>query len=114
MFTHGDSGAQAEVRRVDDVALRHQDSTLDGVIELANVPRPTVIDERSQRRRIEAGDGFSIPLRVRCQEARRESGNVFAPLAERWQMNLDRVETEEQILPESAGHDFRVEVSVRR
>ena len=43
-----------------------------------------------------------------------EPRNVFAPLAQRRQMNLDRVETEQQILPESSCRDFRVEVGVGR
>ncbi len=78
------------------------------------MPGPAVIDERPQRGWIEAGDGLAISLRVRGQEAGGQPWNVFAPIAQRRQMNLDRVETEEQILPEPPGRDFGVEIGVGR
>ena len=99
----GAFGAQAEVARADGVALRHQHGAFDRVIELADVARPAVIEQHLHRRRIEAGQRLAIALRVQPQEVPRQQRDVFAPIAQRRQVHFDRVQAEEQVLPESAG-----------
>src|SRR5437016_2149164 len=56
--------AQAEVARTDRRRLRHQHAALDRVIELADVARPRMIEQRLQRLRLEPGDVLAIALRV--------------------------------------------------
>ena len=53
-----------ELAEADRRALRHQHAALDGVIELADVARPRMIEQRLQRRRLEAGDVLAVALRV--------------------------------------------------
>src|SRR5438093_1570739 len=105
---------QAEIAGADRGGLRHQHAALDRVIELADVARPRMVEQRLQRRRLEAGDRLPVPLRVLLQEVRRQRRNVFTPLAQRRQGNLDRVQPEEQILAEPARRNFFREIRVRR
>ena len=103
-----------ELAEADRRALRHQHAALDRVIELADVARPRMLEQRLQRRRFEAADVLAVALRVLPQEVRRERGNVLAPLAQRRQLDLDRVQPEQQVLPEAAGRDLLAEVRVGR
>ena len=44
-------------------ARGHQHRALDGVLELADIARPGVVEQRLQRRRVEAGDRLAVALR---------------------------------------------------
>ncbi len=79
------------------------------MIQLADVARPWVIEQRLQRGRLEAGEVLPIPLRVLPQEMRRQRRDVFAPIAKRRQLDFDGVQTEQQILTETSGADFFAE-----
>ncbi len=48
------------------------------------------------------------------EKVRGERRNVVAPIAQRRQHDLDRVEPEQQILPEAAGRHLGVDVGVGR
>ena len=98
----------------DDVTLRHQDGALDRVIELPDVARPRVIDERLQRGGIEAGDALSVALRVAVRKCLRERRDVLAPFAQRREPDFNRVESEQQVLPETARGHFGMKIGVRR
>src|SRR2546423_15075768 len=63
----------------------HQHAALDGVVELADVAGPWMIEQRLQRSRLEACDVLAIALRMLPQEMMRERRNVLAPAPERWQ-----------------------------
>src|SRR5262249_51843858 len=97
---------QAELTQANGRSARHQHAALDRVIQLADVPRPGVIDERLQRRLFEPREVLAIALRMLPQEMYRERGNVLAAITQRRQLDLDRVQAEEQILPEPAAADF--------
>ena len=99
-------------READRRTLRHQHATLDRVIEFADVSGPRMIEQCLQSRRFERGDVLPIALRVLAQEVRGQRRDVLAPLAKRRQSNLDRVQAEEQVLPEPAGGHFFAEVRV--
>src|SRR5207249_3142235 len=106
--------AQAQLAEPNRRRLRHQDAALGRVIQLADVARPRMIEQRLQRPRLEAGDVLPVPLRVLPEEVVGERGDVLAPLAKRRQLNLDRVQPEEQVLAEAARRDLFGEVRVRR
>src|SRR5205807_9373495 len=84
------------------------------VVELADVARPWMIEERLKRRRLETCDVLAIALCMLAQEVMRERRNVLAPAPERWQRDLDRVQPKEQILTETAGGHLVAEVRVGR
>src|SRR5206468_7590526 len=69
--------AQTELAETDRRSLRHQDAALDGVIELADVARPGMIEQRLQRGRLEASEVLPVPLCVLPQEMRGERWNVL-------------------------------------
>ena len=52
---------------------------------------------------IEPGQMLAIALRVLVQEVLRQERDVLAAIAERRQVDLDRIEAEQQILAELAG-----------
>ena len=62
--------------------------------------------------RLEPVDRLAIALRVPLQKERREFGDVVPPLAERWHVDFDRVQAEQQVLAETAGGGLRVQVGV--
>jgi hypothetical protein len=111
---HAAGRPKTQIGQVNNVALRHQHRALDGVVKLADVTRPRMIDERLQGRRIEAGHRFPIPLRVGAEKVLGDARDVVAPLTQRRQSNLDGIQTEQQILSESSGRNFGVEVGIGR
>ena len=95
--------AQAEVGRLDQRALRHQHRALDRVIELADVAGPAVLEQHLHRAALEPGEALPVALRVLAEEVLREQRQILAAIAQRRQPDLDRVQPEQQVLPEPAG-----------
>src|SRR5262249_24857310 len=92
--------AQAEVRDLNHIALGHEDGAFDDVVELAHVAGPGMIRERLQSRRSERLETFAVMPGMFAQEVCGEQGDVLPPRAQRGHMNLDGVESKQQILPE--------------
>src|SRR6266849_69035 len=70
--------AEPELAEPDDRALRHQHAAFNGVIELADVARPRVVEQRLHCRRLEPRDVLAIALRVLFEEMSSERRNVLA------------------------------------
>ena len=75
------------------------------MIHLAHVAGPAVIHQDLHGGRIDPGQGLSIALCVLAEEMFREQRNILAPIAQRRQVNLDRVQPEVEVLAESARLD---------
>src|SRR5712691_7319194 len=56
--------AEPQLAESDRRALRHQDAAFHGVVELADISRPRVIEQRLKRRLLEAADVLAVALRV--------------------------------------------------
>ena len=84
------------------------------MIEFAHVAGPSVRAHRFERRRLEDGKPLAVALRVEAQEVFGERGDVFGALAQGGQVNLDGVESEEEVLSEAPGSDLFFQVGVRR
>jgi hypothetical protein len=82
------------------------------VTQLADVSRPGVFEHHLDGAGVEAGQLFAIALRVAAQEVHGQQRDVFAALAERRQVNLDGIETEEQVLAEASGGNFALQAGV--
>ena len=93
--------AQAQVDGADDVALRHQDGALHGMIQLADVARPGVRQQRLDGALVEAGERLAVVLGMLPQEVRGQQRDVFAAVAQRRQADLDGVQAEQQVLAET-------------
>src|SRR5450756_1058762 len=96
---------EAEIRVAEGLALGHQYAALDRMVELTDVARPIVFDQQLECRRLVARETLAVVLAVNAQEVRGEQRDVLAALAQRREPDLDGVEAEEQVLPESAGRD---------
>src|SRR6266852_1181134 len=97
-----------------DLAFALEDGEpLDQVLQLAHVPRPGVPLERFDGARGEA-QRLLLPRVVPGEEVRREQGHVTAALAQRRQHQRHHVEAVEQVAPEGALLDLRLEVLVGR
>ena len=83
------------------------------MIELAHIALPRILEQRLHGGRIEALQVFAVTLGVDAEEVRRQHGNIFTALAQGRQVNLDGVETEQQILAEAARGNFLCKVCVR-
>src|SRR5262249_44666042 len=62
----------AEIALTHERPLRHQHGTLDGVIELADVARPAVLEQELHGTALETGQSLAIALRVLTQEMLRQ------------------------------------------
>ena len=80
------------------------------MIQLADVARPGVLEQHLHGAALEAGQPLAIALRVLPEKVLREQRQVFAPVAQRRQADLDRVQPEQQVLPEPTGRDLFAEV----
>src|SRR6185436_12408841 len=68
---------EAQFAGANDAAFGHQDTALDGMIQLTDVTGPWVLDERVQRGRLEVGDRLPVTPRVNPQEMRGEQRNIL-------------------------------------
>ena len=64
----------------------------------AHVARPIVLHQRLKGCGTEFGHGAVIPAGVQLQVMLRELPYVFAPLAQRGQLELQRIEAKQQVL----------------
>src|SRR5215203_135890 len=97
-----------QVLRLHDPVVAEDRRPLDGVAQLADVPRPGVGEERplGLGRQGEAGAGRG------GEELAGEQEDVAAPLAQRRQLDLHHPQAEQQVLPEPALGGQRLEVAV--
>src|ERR1700752_3881831 len=72
-----------------------------------------MLQEKLRRARVETRNVLAIPLPVTTKEVMRQQRNIFAAFAQWRKMNLNRVQTKQQILPETSGGRFGIYVSVR-
>src|SRR5215472_18036945 len=82
------------------------------MIQFPHVAGPGMLVKSFERRGIESGDVFAIPLRVAVKEMVRQEIDVFATVAQRREVYLDGVQTEEQVLTKAAGSGFRIDVRI--
>src|SRR5580704_3512965 len=103
---------QAEVAAAHSVSARKQNCSFDGMVEFANVAGPGILEHGLHRRWVEGLHRLAIALGVTAQEISSQRWNVLTAIAERGNLNLDCVQTEEKILPEASGRDFLIEVGI--
>ena len=63
---------------------------------------------------IEPGDVLAVAARMLLKKMSRKRRDIVAPIAQRRQGDLDRVQAKQQILPETARGDFAIDVRVGR
>src|SRR6185503_14443743 len=95
--------SHAEIRSRNLCTARHQDRALDGMRQLTDVARPEVRLERLAGRPIEAVEAALVPRGVHLEIVVGERADVFAPLAQRREMDDDGVEAVVQVFAETAG-----------
>ena len=100
-------GAQTEIAGAHQRSGRKQHATLDRVVELANVPRPGMLVKDLRGDGIESTDGLAVALRIAAQKMVCEQIDVFLALAQRRQVNFNRIQPEKQVLAESPGSCLR-------
>ena len=62
---------------------------------------------------VEPSQFFSISLPVHPQKIISQRNNIFSTIAQRRELDLDGVETEQEVLPEFSGCHFVDEIGVR-
>ena len=108
--------AEAEMPRRDRGrrGIGHQHRALDAVRQLAHVAGPAVRLHQRGGVGVEAGDRLAVARGVDAEEMPRQRLDVRRAVAQRRQVDHDRVEAVEQIFAEAAGRDLRVQVRVGR
>ena len=83
------------------------------MLQLADVPRPVVVEQHAHRVRGDALQVLVETSRGPLQELLRERRDRLAPLAQRRYRNDERGQAVEEILPEGAGVDGGAKIAVR-
>ena len=91
---------KGEMVRMDQVANAHDDSTLDDVLQLANVSGPVMALERVYRISGESKIFTALTLRVALHEVFREQRDVAIPVAKRRKLDACDVQTVKQVCAE--------------
>ena len=91
-----------QIRWLDLLAAAQQHRALHRVLQLAHVSRPWILHQSAHRRRRKSGHLLAIAGTVAIEKMRRQQRNIFAPVAQRRQMNLHSIETEQQVFAEVA------------
>src|SRR5438034_7778003 len=73
-----------------------------------------MIGEHPQGHLMKPGQALAITLLVLTQEKRRQDRNVFAAFPQRWQMDFNRVQPEQQVRSKTAGRNLSSQVSISR
>ena len=102
-----------EVGEIDEVAGGRDAGAGDDVFEFANVSRPGMLQQHRLSPARKARNFFAVSFVVFFQKVLNQQRNVFQPLAERRDANLDRTQAVEKIFPESPGENFGAKVAVR-
>src|SRR6185369_12907464 len=105
---------EREIESRHDVPGTHQHGALNHVVQLPHVPRPQVLSQRIERLGREAHDRPPVTLAMQFQKVLGQHGNVFDTIAQRRQANLDRVETEQQVLTKTSLRHFRMKIRICR
>src|SRR6185295_12096968 len=73
-----------------------------------------MLSQRIDCFRRKAHDRTAVTLAMQLQEVLGQYRNVFDTIAQWWQSNLHRVETEQQILTKTSLRDFRMQIGISR
>ena len=95
-------------------ARREHHGALDRVLELAHVARPVVLLQRLHHLVVHLLDVLAGPLRVLFDEVIDQHGDVFAPLAQRQNLNRDDVQPIVEVLLEPRLGDHLLQIAVGR
>src|SRR6202011_2733889 len=106
------SGLQSEVGRLDGGRSSKQNGSLHHVSQFANISRPRISTQRLKCLRTQINALFPVTRRELSKKVARQFRNIVKSLSQGLKMDLDGVEPEVKILPESAGIDFREWVSI--
>src|ERR1051325_11549058 len=82
------------------------------MVQFANISLPAMLEESVQRGLIETDDVLAVPLRVSGQEMRGEDRNVLFALTHGREVDLDRVQAEQQVLAKAPARYLLGEIGV--
>src|SRR5215467_7241292 len=103
---------EAEIGGCNGRLLGHEYRAFYRVIQFAYIAGPGMFLKQLHGARIEAGDLLSVALCVNSDKMLCKQRNVLTPLAQRRQMNFDRIQTEQKIRAEAAGLGFSLEIGI--
>src|ERR1019366_348466 len=105
---------QPQVRDLNLTAVAHQHRAFQCVFQFAHVAWPRILHHRLQGGRGKTGNRCAIACRIARQEMRRQRCNIFAPLAQGRDVDLNRIQPEKQVFPKLACGNGSLQIDVRR
>jgi hypothetical protein len=91
-----------KISDINEIGTGGKGSAGDDILELADIPRPVVLEQRDLRTTAEPLERLGIGLAVFFEEVLDQDGNVFRSLLQARDTNLDCIEPVEEILVEAA------------
>src|SRR5262249_45979822 len=103
---------QTKIPCADLLILRHKYSALDDMIQFANVPGESMLQQTLSRAFIETSNVLTITLCVLTKKAGRQRHDVLASVTQGRQLDLNRIEPENEVLSKTTGGNFVPQICV--
>ena len=101
-----------EILLADPPILGEEDQPFDNVGQLANVPRPAVLDHDAEDRRRQRSNIDPVADRRLLEEVRRKERYIFGSLPQRWQLDGNHIEAVKEVFPKAASGDHRQQILI--
>src|SRR5665213_2667220 len=105
---------QPQVWRFNAITPRHENCALHGMVQLSYVARPAIAQHRLQRCWLQTKDRSSIARSISREKVSRQGWNIISSLPQRRQVDLNRIQTKEQVFSEAPRSTLRSQVRIGR
>src|SRR5216684_260660 len=103
-----------QIRQIDEVSRRRYARAGDDILHLAHISRPPVPQQDGLRPPRQPENVFSIRGVVFLQEKLHQQRNIFQPLRQRGNADLDRTQPVKKIFPKMSRQHLRSQIPVGR
>ncbi len=110
----GRCGLERNVPGVDKTILAGEDGTMNNIVELTDVARPVVVEQRLNSIRCERDLTIATTLTVDAKEVLRQGKNIAGSVPQGRYGKSRHVQAKEEILPKPSGAYGCPEIDVRR
>src|SRR5947208_16975803 len=94
--------------------MTHKKGAFDDMIEQSNISQKAMLHQTFSRSVIESGNLFAITLRVLMEKTVGQRHDVISTLSQWRQRDLDRIQTEQEVLPKTTRCHLVLKICICR